>query len=381
MLKRLYVSNFRTLVNFELRPGALSLLLGPNGAGKSAVLDVLFRLRGYVVDAAPLDRLFQDTDFNRWAAGDEVRQVYELDLEANGGLYRYRLVLRLLRTTGAVRMEEEQLSFKDYDLFHFSIRDGEAKAQLFRDGGTKGPETMANWSLSGVGYLQARRENSELVAFREALAQVYVIRLSTTAMAEAGGETQREARFPAPDLSNFAGWYLHLLQESTDRVFRVTAALAERLPGFVTLSLVAAGERKVLKARFRYPGTVQEVQFSLRELSEGQRAIIGLQTLLHCLPEGNTVLCVDEPENFLALPEIAPWFNALYDLVERDDTQALLVSHHPRLINMLGDCAFWIELDPNAGVARLKPIVRDESSEGLPLSQLVERGWIYDDEA
>lgn len=219
------------------------------------------------------------------------------------------------------------------------------------------------------------------MAFREALAQVYVIWLSTTAMAEAGGEAQREAHFPAPDLSNFAGWYLHLLQESTDRVFRVTAALAERLPGFVTLSLVAAGERKVLKARFRYPGTAQEVQFSLRELSEGQRAIIGLQTLLHCLPEGNTLLCVDEPENFLALPEIAPWFNALYDLVERDDTQALLVSHHPRLINMLGDCAFWIEPDPNVGVARLKPIVRDESTEGLPLSQLVERGWIYDDEA
>lgn len=111
MLKRIYVSNFRNLVNFELCPGELSLLMGPNGSGKSAVLDLLARLCAYVVEGASVDSLFPEAKFNRWAQGEEVRQVHELDLAANGGRYRYRLVLRLLRSTGQVRMEEEQLRF------------------------------------------------------------------------------------------------------------------------------------------------------------------------------------------------------------------------------------------------------------------------------
>jgi predicted ATPase len=379
MLKRIYVSNFRNLVNFELCPGELSLLMGPNGSGKSAVLDLLARLRAYVVEGASVDSLFPEAEFNRWAHGEEVRQVHELDLAANGGLYRYRLVLRLLRSTGQVRMEEEQLRFQDHELFRFGIEEGEAKAQLFRDGGAKGPETLANWSLSGVGFLQARPENRELVAFREALAKVYVVRLSAAAMAESGGETMREARMPLPDLSNFASWYLYLLQEATDQVFATTEALRERLPGFLALSLISAGERKVLKARFRFPGSAQEAQFLLRELSEGQRAIIALQTLLHCLPESGAVLCVDEPENFLALPEIQPWLDALYDQVEDQRLQGLLVSHHPRLINMLADDAgFWVQQDPSAGFARISRIICGEDTEGLPVSQVVERGWIVD---
>jgi predicted ATPase len=285
----------------------------------------------------------------------------------------------LLRATGQVRMEEEHLRFRDHTLFRFGIEDGQAKAQLFRDGGVKGLEMLANWSLSGVGFLQARPNNTELVAFRDALARVYVIRLSVAAMAERGGETVREAQMPAPDLSNFASWYLHLLQETTDQVFAVTEALRERLPGFVSLSLISAGERKVLKARFRFPGSAEEAQFPLRELSDGQRAIIALQTLLHCLPASGAVLCVDEPENFLALPEIQPWLDAVYERVEEDQLQALLVSHHPRLINMLADDAgFWMQQDPDAGVARISRIVRGKSTEGLPVSQLVERGWIID---
>jgi predicted ATPase len=100
---------------------------------------------------------------------------------------------------------------------------------------------------------------------------------------------------------------------------------------------------------------------------------------LHCLPASGAVLCVDEPENFLALPEIQPWLDAIYDQVEDKRRQVLLVSHHPRLINMLADDAgFWVQQDPDAGVARISPIVRGEATEGLPVSQLVERGWIID---
>ncbi|MBM5818084.1 MAG: hypothetical protein FJ083_16385 [Cyanobacteria bacterium K_Offshore_surface_m2_239] len=45
MLKRLYVDNYRSLVNFELHFSPLTLLTGSNGSGKSSILNIFFALR------------------------------------------------------------------------------------------------------------------------------------------------------------------------------------------------------------------------------------------------------------------------------------------------------------------------------------------------
>ncbi|MCY4463362.1 MAG: AAA family ATPase, partial [Albidovulum sp.] len=45
MFKRLYVDNYKCLVNFELPLQELTLLLGADGAGKTSVLDVMFAVR------------------------------------------------------------------------------------------------------------------------------------------------------------------------------------------------------------------------------------------------------------------------------------------------------------------------------------------------
>jgi len=49
MLKRLYVDNFRCLVNFEMKFDRLGLFMGENGAGKSTVFEVLRRLRSFLL--------------------------------------------------------------------------------------------------------------------------------------------------------------------------------------------------------------------------------------------------------------------------------------------------------------------------------------------
>ena len=41
MLKRIYLHNFRSFVNFEWAPPPASVLVGDNGAGKSALIEVL----------------------------------------------------------------------------------------------------------------------------------------------------------------------------------------------------------------------------------------------------------------------------------------------------------------------------------------------------
>ena len=45
MLTRLYVTNYRCLVNFEFKPSNKQLIIGRNGTGKTTVFDVLALLR------------------------------------------------------------------------------------------------------------------------------------------------------------------------------------------------------------------------------------------------------------------------------------------------------------------------------------------------
>ncbi len=47
MITRLYVDNYKCLVNFELRLDELTLLLGPNGVGKTSVLEAIEHFARY----------------------------------------------------------------------------------------------------------------------------------------------------------------------------------------------------------------------------------------------------------------------------------------------------------------------------------------------
>ncbi|MCU0541547.1 MAG: AAA family ATPase [Oscillatoriaceae cyanobacterium Prado104] len=55
MLKKIYVNNFRCLVNFELTADSLNLFLGSNGSGKTTVFEVLRKLKKFIA----ADRAFQ----------------------------------------------------------------------------------------------------------------------------------------------------------------------------------------------------------------------------------------------------------------------------------------------------------------------------------
>ena len=105
--------------------------------------------------------------------------------------------------------------------------------------------------------------------------------------------------------------------------------------------------------------------------------LIALYTLIYATRSGKYTLCIDEPENFLALPEIQPWLTTLYDFCSAGEVQALLISHHPELIDYLASSAgYWFEYQSNAPV-RVKRIA-DNGEKGLSLSELVARGWLYD---
>ena len=89
MITRLYVDNFRCLVNFECKLDAEQLILGPNGAGKSTLFDVLMTLRDFCALGQPGDDRFADLTRTRWQ--DVAEQRFELDVYATAK-YNAKLV-------------------------------------------------------------------------------------------------------------------------------------------------------------------------------------------------------------------------------------------------------------------------------------------------
>ena len=82
MLKRIYIDNYKCLVNFEYQPGKVQLILGGNGTGKSSVFEVLALLRAFLLDGETTTQLFLARTLTRWE--NRTQQTFEIDIEGNG---------------------------------------------------------------------------------------------------------------------------------------------------------------------------------------------------------------------------------------------------------------------------------------------------------
>lgn len=372
MLTRLFIHNFRTFINFEIEFGDMRLLMGPNGAGKTALVEVLDRLRQLIGESARIHDVFPLAERSAGLAGAEGEMQFELDMrDASGGRYRYGVHIEVDTDRGLQRVGREWLNYNGKPLF--SGERGEA--QLYRDNHSEGPSFPMDWSLSGVGFLMRSPDNTRLSAFKDQLRRLHCIHLQPSAMSD---ESRAESARPDTRLANFADWYRHPALAMPERLHQLTEDLRERLPGFIGLRFREAGDGKLLFADFEAE-TGGKVSLRLGALSKGQKALIALYTVLRAVPgtEGS-VLCIDEPENFLALPEIQPWLDELSEVVEDEECQVVLISHHPRLLNLLAaEQGIWLERIGGRGPTRVRPINVDASEGGLDMDELIERGWIH----
>ena len=146
MLQRLYVDNYRSLINFEFRPGSLCLLLGDNGSGKTTILDVVEMLRDFISGQSAAT-VFSHDSLTRWQL---IRnQTFEADFMIDGKIYTYSLVIEHVQHHGLSRVQQELLNLDGRPLYSF--KDGEA--QLYRDDHSQGPRIPLDWSRSGIGFL------------------------------------------------------------------------------------------------------------------------------------------------------------------------------------------------------------------------------------
>ncbi|MCC7536688.1 MAG: AAA family ATPase [Deltaproteobacteria bacterium] len=356
MLTRLYVDNYRCLVNFEMHVPKVAVLLGANGSGKSSVWEVLVGIqqviaRGHAPAAAfPIDTL------TAWQAGRD-RQRFEVDVEGPQGLYAYQLALTHERERRRARVVQESVSLAGKLLY----RSADGIVSLAGD--RPEPTTFSfDSERAFLGILDPPKSHP----LRWFVDWVRGMRLVQPDPVSVETFSDREADTLETNGENFASYYRGVQLNEPESAARAMAELRGVLPGFETLRLEVAGDARALKARFRSDGGA-EYEVAFGQLSHGERAAVVLYVLLHA-SRGSSLLFLDEPDNYLALPEIQPWVAQLLHRVEEGGVQALVISHHPTVIDYLAPVEAMHFHREDGGPTRLTKMETDLAT-GLTTSE------------
>ena len=219
-----------------------------------------------------------------------------------------------------------------------------------------------------ISTIAERDDNTALIRFREEVKRWLVVLPVPLVVKQ---DAAVESKTLSKHAENFAQWYRYMLQENPGIGYKAREALKDVLPGFEELSLKESGDSRKLSATFRINSKDQVFEFA--DLSDGQRQLIVLYTILESLRKNSySVLLVDEPDNFVSLREIQPWLDALMDVCESESRQAIIISHHPGIVNQLARGEeIWFSRPLGAHVVT-KPY---PTVDGLTPAETMTRGW------
>lgn len=352
MLKRIYVHNYRTLVNFEWSPPRACVLVGDNGAGKSALVETLWLLQDVVVEGKRFEETGFPSTLTAWLK--EPEQTIEIDLESGAETFRYRLGYRTEKGRGTIR---EELSANGAVLY----KSADAKVELFGEPPPSVPRTTIPFdrTRSFLPVLEPRSDNRRISAFREAIRSMWAIKPDPRKL---GAAAVGEAACLDRDLANFADWYRARMPEDPDAAAALRKDLERALTGFAQLRLEPISpEIKDLRVRFSFGNKTHELGWA--KLSDGQRLLVALYGFFRFAISKAGLLILDEIENYIAPAEVQPWLRLVSDAAAEGSKQLIVVSHHPESINYMAADAVWrMWRDPTAGHSRIEQVQPDRDA-------------------
>lgn len=367
MITRLYVNNFRCLVAFKAEFDSFAVLCGPNGAGKSSVFDALRILQNLGTGDALLggtgEQDLPSLDFTDWL--DSPIQEFEIGLSVDGHTFDYVLHIEQTAQYEKPRIIEEHASW-DHKLLFTRDLDG---VEFEKADGTKASFPL-DWRKAALANIQPRGGNlSKVAMLQQEIAKLLILRPNPRSMEQ---ESKAEVRHPDLSMTNLTSWYRSLAQEQewTDAL---RDALRDVWPDFRSFKLVDAGlNTKALQLRFESEAGKPTLLF-FHQLSDGERALIGLYMVRAALETGamRTVM-LDEPDNFVGLPELQPWVLSMRELLDQKH-QLVLISHHPEILSNSGEAnGRYLWRDNHSSPTRYGPL---KVPEGMEAGEAIARGW------
>lgn len=373
MITRLYVNNFRCLVSFTAEFDSFAVLCGPNGAGKSSVFDALRLVRNLGTGDGVLggtgEQDVPGLEFTDWL--DSKIQEFEVGLSVDGHAFDYVLHIEQTADFEKPRIIHENATCDGNVLFERDLdpQTMRAEVRLPRAGGNQTGFPL-DWRQSALAAIQPRGINlNKITLLQEAIAKLLILRPDPRSMER---ESKAEARHPDLSMTNLTSWYRSLSQEQewTDAL---RDALQDVWPDFRSFKLVNLGmNTKALQLRFESKVGKPTLLF-IHQLSDGERALIGLYMVRAALETGaaRTVM-LDEPDNFVGLPELQPWLLSMRELLD-ERHQVLLISHHPEILSNSGEAnGRYLWRDNHTSPTRIGAL---KVPNGMGAAEGIARGW------
>jgi ABC-type lipoprotein export system ATPase subunit len=369
MITRLYANNFRCLVAFKAEFDSFGVLCGPNGSGKSSVFDALRLIRnlgtGDGVLGGDREHDVLHLEFTNWQKSDV--QEFELGVTSNGHAFDYVVHIQQAAGSEKPRVVKERATCDGKTLFERDLKGVSFK----RPDGTQAGFFPLDWRQAALASIQPEGHLSELARLQEAVAKVLILRPNPRGM-----ERESKAELKRPDLymTGLTSWYRSLSQD-LDWTIALRDLLQEVWPDFKSLKLVDVGlNTKAQQLLFGGTNGGGSGAMFFDQLSDGEKALIGLYMVRAALATGaaQTVL-IDEPDNYVGLPELQPWVLSLRELLDNQH-QAILITHHPEILSSAGqEHGRYLWRDNHTSPTRIGPL---NVPEGMSPSEAIARGWV-----
>jgi predicted ATPase len=373
LITRLFVSQYKCLVNFELKLGQINLLTGRNGSGKTSVFDVLESIQRIIVgQSVPSVEFPTATSLTAWLS--DANQRFEIEVEGNDGHYLYQLELRHSLTQLKCVVSREVVTFNERKLLSFDGR----TVELVPGDGSEAITYPQNGNTSPLSTITESSAHDALIWLRKRLGSK--VHVHSPDAPRIGNDFIGQPR-PNRTLSNLTEW-LAFESSVNDALYGefVDYLVEEVIIGLRGIMRVFSSTPR--KGDFQYwfnvspfnEGSPGGYALAIEQLSDGQRMLIAIYALAILVAEPGTTVCIEEPDNYLGLNEIQPWLAFLRNLVEERNCQCLVISHHPEAYNYLApENGIWFERDEAREVHAAS--FNETGNVHLTPAELVARGW------
>ncbi|AUX40687.1 uncharacterized protein SOCE26_020880 [Sorangium cellulosum] len=372
MLTSIFIHNYNCFVDFKIALPRRLLIVGSNGSGKTSLWEALAGLQDVIVRSTEAVSAFPTRSLTRWLRGDPV-QRFAIDMELDAETYHYELEIVHDLTRQQASIRREQLTADGKALYE--ALDGDVR--LYGDNPTGAPRTRFPFGRkrSFLPDMEPRDDNKRTIAFREALAKVWLLAPSPRRLEPT---TAGEALWLDRDGRNFSSWFRGVLVERPGLGNALFEALRPTLPGLRSVAFERiSSEVRELMLTFRAEGA--DYKLSAGELSDGQRTLVVLYGFLLGAIDHAALAFLDEPETGLAPHEMQPWLAAMSTALDVHDGQALVISHHPAVIDYMAPARTVRFSRPAGGPARLEEVTL-ETAGGTRISEWLSRPWAYEGE-
>ena len=366
MINYLKADNFCSLVNFKIDFSSVNLLLGNKGAGKSTVFSLIATLRSFIQGKIDVSKAFEFKTLTRWQS--VPLQSFEFSLSYKDCVYIYQLEVEFNVEEKKNRIKKEIVTCNDNLIF--KAEDG--KAVLYDDNYKEGPEVLVNWLSSGIGSVYERSDNKKICEFKQAVDKIVVCHpLPFDFDMALSFVEQQSIDYSAFNIGNV---YKYIVQRNPEKMMELWNVLKEINPYFVRTYL-DGDNGKVLCFEFNHNGV--KTSYTMTEISDGERMLFILYFLVVMYFDDGYSLFLDEPDNYISLPEVGQFVQFVQDRASGKN-QCVFISHHPSVIDYFAPSnGIWLERRSYGATTIANP---PKSDCGLTYSEIISQGGMNETE-